>query len=393
MKKLLIILLIIPFLMTGCWNYSELNTVAIVTGFSVDYKNDEYEVSMLIANSKKNESSSKEGESQTTVYSGTGKTLSDAIKEIERKSPKSIYIGHLSVVVISEDVAKKGILEMSDLLLRSAESRKKFYFLQARDTSAKDILSLVMPLESFPSHGIAALLKTTSEAQAITTTVPYSYFITDVLKPGVNPVLPTVEIIGNADEGRKSSSLETTKIKTYLKVSDLAIFKDDKFINYAENDDSQMINILNGNTNSLLTTIDNDNLSIGFNLTALKSDTKLIDPANIKIKVTGKADIREINNKINLEESKTVDEIQNILNKNLKGRLKDTLDTVQHQYKTDVFGYGNMIYKKYPKLWKQLENNWDDTYFPKINVSIETDIKIVSTGSLKQTIKEVKWKK
>lgn len=390
MKKLLIILLIIPFLMTGCWNYSELNTIAIVTGFSVDYENDEYNVSMLIANSKKNESSSKEGESQTTVYSGTGKTLSDAIKEIERKSPKSIYIGHLSVVVISEDVAKKGILDMSDLLLRSAESRKKFYFLQARDTSAKDILSLVMPLESFPSHGIAALLKTTSEAQAITTTVPYSYFITDVLKPGVNPVLPTVEIIGNADEGRKSSSLETTKIKTYLKVSDLAIFKNDKFVSYAENDDSQMINILNGNTNSLLTTIDNDNLSIGFNLTGLKANTKLIDPANIEIKVTGKADIREINNKINLEEAKTVDKIQNVLNKNLKGRLKDTLDTVQHQYKTDVFGYGNMIYKKYPKLWKQLESNWDDTYFPKVNVSIETDIKIVSTGSLKQTIKEVK---
>lgn len=390
MKKFIIVLLIIPFLMTGCWNYSELNTIAIVTGFSVDYENDEYKVSMLIANSKKNESSSKEGESQTTVYSGSGKTLSEAITQIDRKSPKSVYIGHLSVVVISEDVAKKGILDMSDLLLRSAESRKKFYFLQARDTSARDILSLVMPLESFPSHGIAALLKTTSEAQAITTTVPYSYFITDVLKPGVSPLLPTVEIIGDADEGRKSSSLETTKIKTYLKVSDLAIFKDDKFISYAENDDSQMINILNSNTNSLLTTIDNDNLSIGFNLTGLKANTKLIDPAHIQIKVTGKADIREINNKINLEESKTVDEIQDMLNKNLKGRLKDTLDTVQHQYKTDVFGYGNMIYKEYPKLWKKLESDWDDKYFPKVDVSIETNIKIVSTGSLKQTIKEVK---
>lgn len=390
MKRKLIILLIIPFLMTGCWNYSELNTIAIVTGFSVDYENDEYNVSMLIANSKKNESSSKEGESQTTVYSGSGKTLSDAIKEIERKSPKSVYIGHLSVVVISEDVAKKGILDMSDLLLRSAESRKKFYFLQARDSSARDILSLVMPLESFPSHGIAALLKTTSEAQAITTTVPYSYFITDVLKTGVNPTLPTVEIIGDADEGKKSSSLETTKIKTYLKVSDLAIFKDDKFVSYAENDDSQMINILNSNTNSLLTTVNNDNLSIGFNLTGLKANTDLVDPAHIKIKVTGKADIREINNKINLEESKTVDEIQEILNKNLKGRLKDTLDTVQYKYKTDVFGYGNIIYKEYPKLWKKIEKDWDDVYFPKVNVEIDTDIKIVSTGSLKQTIKEVK---
>ena len=38
MKKLLIIPLI--FLLTGCWNYRELNQLAITTGIAVDKEND-----------------------------------------------------------------------------------------------------------------------------------------------------------------------------------------------------------------------------------------------------------------------------------------------------------------------------------------------------------------
>ena len=38
MKKLLIIPLL--FLLTGCWNYNELNELAIITGVSVDIEDD-----------------------------------------------------------------------------------------------------------------------------------------------------------------------------------------------------------------------------------------------------------------------------------------------------------------------------------------------------------------
>jgi len=55
MKKLIIILLL--FSLTGCYNYDELNQLAIATGFAVDIKDNEYEVTVLISNSKKSSSS------------------------------------------------------------------------------------------------------------------------------------------------------------------------------------------------------------------------------------------------------------------------------------------------------------------------------------------------
>ena len=390
MKKLLFVLLLIPFFVTGCGNYSELNDLAIATGFSVDIEDDEYKVSLLIANAKKSQSSAKEGEAQTTVYSGTGKTITDALKEVDKKSPKTMYLGHLSVVIISEDVAKKGIFEMADYLMRAAESRKKFYFVIARDSDAKDVLSIVIPLESFPSHGIATLIETTNQAQAITTIVPYSKFIANVLVEGKNPVLPSIEIIGDADKGKSAKALEETNIKSYLKVSSMALFDEDKLVDFATTDESQMINLLSNSSDSLLTSFKEDGAEIGFNLSNLKTKTKLIDKDHVEIKVTGKADIREVNDKRNLENQKVIAHMEELLNKNITSRINDTIDSLKYKYKTDVLALGNMVYKKYPKVWEEESKYWDEKYFKKLSIKVSTDIKIVSTGSLKQSLKEVK---
>ena len=100
-KKILIIFII--FFLTGCWNYQELNSLAITTAMAIDEADDgKYEVSLLIANSKKGQSNSDEAESQTVLYSGKGKTITEALKSIDSLSSRQIYLGHISVVVISK---------------------------------------------------------------------------------------------------------------------------------------------------------------------------------------------------------------------------------------------------------------------------------------------------
>ena len=59
MKKI-ILSFIFMFLLTGCWNYKELNNYCIVTGISIDKDNgtNDYEVSLLISNSAQPSSAS-----------------------------------------------------------------------------------------------------------------------------------------------------------------------------------------------------------------------------------------------------------------------------------------------------------------------------------------------
>jgi len=70
----------------GCNDYAELNTLSIVTAMAIDKDDENYKLSVLIANTPKTQTSSKEGEAQTTVYDGKGKTIAEAIKVIDKKT-------------------------------------------------------------------------------------------------------------------------------------------------------------------------------------------------------------------------------------------------------------------------------------------------------------------
>jgi len=55
---------------------------------------------------------------------------------------------------------------------------------------------------------------------------------------------------------------------------------------------------------------------------------------------------------------------------------------VQTEFNSDIFNFGNMIYKKDPKLWKKLEPNWDNE-FRNIEVVVQPKVKIINTAFLK----------
>ena len=88
MKIKLLLPFLFLFILTGCWNYRELNDLAIATGIAIDESEDGYEVSVLIANAKKAQVSTKEGESQTSGYSEKGKTITEALRNINLKFSK-----------------------------------------------------------------------------------------------------------------------------------------------------------------------------------------------------------------------------------------------------------------------------------------------------------------
>ena len=88
--KIRYLLFLIIFLATGCWNYTELNELAIVKGVSVDFEENKYVVNYMISNASSEKGSSKESSPQTALIEGKGQTISDAISEIKLISPKKI---------------------------------------------------------------------------------------------------------------------------------------------------------------------------------------------------------------------------------------------------------------------------------------------------------------
>lgn len=391
MKWKIIIALSFCFFLTGCWNYRELSDLSISTGISIDKEEDDYKVGMLISNAQKIQGNSKEGESQTIVIEAKGKTVMEAIKNIELKSPKEIYIRHLLVVVVSEEVAEEGLNKILDYLFREPQSRKMFYIILARDCKAKDTLKILSPLEAFPSQSIAINIEETYDLQAIITKVTYNSFLKELLEPGKEPYINSVMIDGKTEEGEKEDNLKQSEPDAAIRMGTVGIFKSDKLLGWTSKDENRGINVLNGNIGLMYLTFDYKNSPISISISTIKTKTNVKmknDKPYIEVSVSGAGSISEINQDIDLENPKIIEEIEKATEKELRENINQGLKVAQKTYKSDIFGYGSMIHKAYPKEWDKIKENWNEKEFPDLEVKVKINITLEHKGSLEKTIEE-----
>lgn len=369
MKKIkTVVIIMLCFFLSGCWNYHELNDLAITTSMSFDIKDDTYIVSYMVVSPKKDEANSNESKTSVTIYKGEGKSISSAYTALNKENPKVPYIGHLDIVIISEELAKKGIYDVVDFLMRNPESRKQFYVALSKGTDAKSVLEVLSPLDSFSSI---------TNNQSDIFMAQYSDFVKKLLDDGINPILSGIELDGDIDP------------KT--KIDKIGLFKGDVLVGWANYKQSIGINILNNNTKSaLLETSCDDKYAIS-TLNNIKSEIKAsfykdIPKLNIDIRADGS--ITQINCNWNLEDENVFRNLEIQFEKELKGIMEDSILLAQKEYNVDIFGYGNYIYKNHYHKWEKLKNRWDDQIFPDLDIAVSTKINLKNTGSSKKSLKE-----
>lgn len=149
MKK--IILIIAVFLLTGCYDYNELDELKIVSALFIDYKNDEYVVNVEVLNTNK------EKEKPTYFLEGTGKTFEEGLNDIYLKSTYQLYFSQMYSTVLSESVAKDKLKYMYDFFTRDTDIRKDFYVFITED------IDELLKFESEEKMSVGETLKTDFE--------------------------------------------------------------------------------------------------------------------------------------------------------------------------------------------------------------------------------------
>lgn len=376
MKKLIILIIIL--LTTGCWNYRELNEFAIVTGMAVDLEDDKYKLSFLIANGNKNESQ----QAQTSILTGTGESIYDAFKDISLMSPKELYISHLSIVIISEDVARNGISNLIDYLMRDPQSHQNFYMIVSKEDKASDILAILSPLADYPSQNITSNVATSEKLQGKISDASFNLFITKYLEPGFEPIMNSVIIVGNTEKGQTAESQEKAKQDAYTKLDTIALFNNDKLVGWANKDESTGIDMVLGEINTLYF-----NIPCGDEYVVTVSNDYSVDYTVEKNKITINADalgsMMEVGCDIDLENDKEINKLEKKVEKEMKKYINKAIDLAQI-YKTDIFGFGNLFYKKYPSTYKKIKD-WNE-YFANLDIEVKTTFKYTSKGTLEQSI-------
>lgn len=390
MKKLLITLSFI-FICCGCYNYKELNDLAITSAIGIDKSDNGYKVTAQVVNTQKegtdNNSSS---DPKIIIYEHTSKTVQEAVRYMVLESPKRLYPNHMQVIIISEDVAKDGILESLDLFFRDSELQKNFYVLISKDVSANQILKTLTPADSIVSSNIKKSLESDSSYLGITELVTYDELINTYLNPNKEISLPSVTLKGKMKGSDKIDNIEQSDSSTKVVLSQMAIFKDDKMIGYLDDKQSIALSFIKGKINNTIIKYKCNGGYVVVETTNSKSSINVDNKGNFRIKISGDAAINEVSCDINLENDNSISKINKQVNKEIKKNINNTIKYVKNNYNSDIFNFLDILYKNQYSLYKKISNDWYKDKFKDSKIDIDVDIKVIEKGNTLRVIKNEK---
>lgn len=394
MRKLkILIIIILLFSLCGCYNYRELNEIAIVSAIGIDKTDDGYKMAVQIMNTKKEgqDTNSSGSQPKFIVYTAEGKTIQGILRDFVLESPRRLYATHLQLLVISEDLAKDGISDILDWFARDSESRKQFYVLVSENSQSEDILNTLTSLETLNSKKITSNIDTDTRFLGVAEQTTFENVLATYLNDKQELVLPSIRLKGDSDAGEKNSNIEQSSPKTQIFLSPLAVFKDDKMLGYLTKEESIAMSFIK---NKLKSTVidykcsDNDYISseIISSKTSLQPDISSNKP-KVTIKINGKANINEINCDWDLENNETILKINKMLEQRIENIINDSIDSISQRFDSDIFGFKDLFYKKDPKYYKTIKDQLTDENLKKLDVKVEVDMSLPQKGNILRVIK------
>lgn len=391
MKKIKVLLFLsIIFMMTGCYNYRELNQLAITSAIGIDKKGDEYEVSIQVMNTQKqgSDSNSSGDQPKFITYKEKGKTLQQAFRNIILESPRRLYANHINLLIISEDVAKEGIYDVLDLLFRDSESRKQFSVLISRNSKSYDVLEILTPLETLNAKNITDSLTSDNQFLGVSEVITFEQLLASYLNEKNDVVLPSIKISGDIKEGESSENIQKSSPNTKVILSGYSIFKGDKLKGYLSNQDSINLGFIRNKIENTIINYKCDSNNY-MALEVVNSKTKVAaskSKPEITINIAGQANINEMNCKMDLTQNETISYLQKQINKQVEKQIISTIDKINNKYNADVYGFEDLFYKNNPKYYKQLKKKYKDDLLGHIKISVKADINLFSKGNLLKVI-------
>lgn len=381
MKKfvLIIITLFILLISSGCYNYKEINDMAIVSsiGIDKDNKNDKYIVSAQIMNSKESEDSE---DSQITVYTKEGDTVHEALRNITLKSPRKLYGNHLSKIVLSEEVAKEGIDNILDIFNRITEVRNEFIITIVKEDKASDVLKVLTTTESIPAEYVKLSLKIADKTSGLTYATKLDEFISLYLKKGIDPVVPVLKIDKKEKKGTTINNITTTNPISKIVIEDLAVTNKGKLETYLKNEEVIGYNFLRNQIQKMIIPVKCDDENNYASILILKNKTKSNAAKKdnkyiINFNINSEAIITEYNCKKDLTDEKVIMELEKDTEKKIRRYIKKSLNK-QKETKGKFLGLERIIYLDYPKYK-------NEDYSVKYNVNVN----LVRKGEIRNSVK------
>ena len=374
-KKIIIILSI--FLLTGCYDYQELNDIALLTATEINKIDNEYFINAQVINPQSKDTVNVQA--PFIIYEGKGKTIQEAYRQIKLQSSRFLYPNHLQLLIINENLAKEDISQIVDYYLRIPHVRAEFNIIIGK---SENILNITTPIDDISSTSIVDTMETNNKYLGTTNLITFNEFANMNIDKHLEIVLPSIEAVNYTEKSDTKENTEKTKIESMYKLSNLAVFKNSKLQGYLTEDESITYNVIKEKTPTTLVTYECEkNKYMTFEMTEIKPDISTKNKKiNIKLKMSG--NVNETMCNIDLTKEKNITKLQKELENYLTKEIEKNINNIRKKYNSDIFGFLDLIYKTDYNTYKKIKDNWYKNEYKNIKINVSTKIQIIGKGNV-----------
>ena len=368
-KKIFIILSLIFILIsfTGCYNTTGIDRQYFIVSFGIDLvENNLIKLSLQIPSSSSG-SSEKSGSAQASsyqIYSVEGETIDECLSILNNYLNKKINLSHCSALILSEEIAKKGIEPYINTLTNNTELRHSCEIIIS-STTALDILEKVSNSGEIFSARLFDYLSTSSQYTGYTIQSTFGDFYQALDNDYYNPRSIYASV--------KNDTVQTNGI---------AIFDKATMIGHIDVSNSISHLIVTNDLDTCTITIENpfeENEMLDLELSLYKNtdiDIEIINGSPlISLIVYPEGTITSSGSIFNYIDINNIRKVETATSTYLEKILKDYLYTIAKKYNSDIVGFKGIYQSKFLTKEDFDKINWDkifkDSYF---NITLKTKV-------------------
>lgn len=360
-----LIVLIALLALTGCWDARDVEQRSLVMGVAFDLAEDNDDhimtIEIPVITSYASENGGGEGD-KTITLSTTGDNVAHMTINFESRVWRELSFGHTQVLIIGEDLARKGIQPFLDFFDRNPRIDRRMKLIIAQE-EARSIFNSDNPREPIVSLYLNQVLERTPTTRVITRNFQDSL---RKLEHNGDTILPRV----------RSEDIEVT-------VAGSALIKDYKLQAWLGENETRAAGFLYNTISDggIYANVDNVIYTLVLRTAKTRIKPRLDgDQLSFDISIKGDGDIFEVfNPTIEGSIDIPIQKVEAKVNQIITDEIKHLINMIQ-EYEADPFQFGQLVYQKYPKYWREYGTNWKREVFPQVDFEIETQFTIRRQG-------------
>lgn len=368
----------------------EIDNMEVIKVVGLDYEEEKSENKAVLSLMMDKENGDSQGESgggskKQEVIRYSAKTMNEALSKTQYYTDKFVEGSHIKFFVIGEETAKADIDKALDEISKDKEMRPSSHMYLIKDMKAYEFLENIVAFEYELSDKLESMEKKT-ENKTIIKALSISELLSGKLSERGIYLIPTLNYLTDDDNLsiiKEDGVEEAKKLEKQFDFYGYGIMKDTKLVDYLNEEEAIIYNMLMNYTNGGNIEIETDSEeTISFSINNITTSYDFVFGENssleeIKIVVRFKSDFEEIYNEENPTSNDKIKEYESLQNEKIKQEVQSLIEKTK-TLNLDILNVEEKLKLKHPYKYLKVKEVFNEKYNT-LNISVDVQSQIERT--------------